>query len=203
MERAHDVSGLVRKKIADNVVLASHNRFHPNSMKTNWSRQQHFSLISRLRHNFLFTEVQTLAAECEMLIKKYSLTKSTLEREKSEEGRLKTERSNMETQAGLLGNMAMLRDYQSTVDSLQREVNRNDLMKRRLGCWWEGFKKTGENIWVWEDIFISKAPELMKYIRETDVCLFWDLLYNFFFFYQKVHVVHYLREGFKNSFSVN
>ena len=87
-----------------------------------------------------------MAAECEMLIKKYSLTKSTLEREKSEEGRLKTERSNMETQAGLLGNMAMLRDYQSTVDSLQREVNRNDLMRRRLGCWWEGFKKTGENI---------------------------------------------------------
>ena len=52
----------------------------------------------------------------------------------------------METQAGLLGNMAMLRDYQSTVDSLQREVNRNDLMRRRLGWWWEGFKKTGENI---------------------------------------------------------
>lgn len=77
---------------------------------------------------------------------KYFKTKDRLEQEKRELGVLKKERAEHEDRAGLLTEIQLLRDYQRTEEDLETEVKRNAEMKRRLGWWWEGFKRSGENI---------------------------------------------------------
>ena len=104
-----------------------------------------YSLL-RLRHHFLSCEVEKLAAESQILDEKYLTLKGRLEAERRELGRLRGEREEFEGRAGLVTEVHLLRDYQRLEEDLQREIRRNTDTSRRLGGWWEGFRKSGENI---------------------------------------------------------
>lgn len=56
------------------------------------------------------------------------------------------EKVDCENRAGMVANMDMLRDFKLTEEALARQIKTNQDMERRLGWWWEGFKKSGENI---------------------------------------------------------
>ena len=106
-----------------------------------------FSLaISRLRNHFLATEVEKLATQYSGLNKQYSETKNRLGEVKAEQARLRAEKVECEARAGMVANIDMLRDFTITEEALAGQIKTNEDMKRRLGWWWEGFKKSGENI---------------------------------------------------------
>ena len=103
-------------------------------------------VLDRLRNNFLTTEVSKLAGQYQGLHNQYSDKKKRLDEVKAEQTRLRAEKVDCETRAGMVANLEMLRDFTLTEDSLASQVKTNEDMKRRLGWWWEGFKKSGENI---------------------------------------------------------
>ena len=77
---------------------------------------------------------------------RYSATKDSLQLAKSDNIQLMAEKVDFETRVGLLGNTDMLRDFKITEGKLQEQIKRNEDTRRRLGWWWEGFKKSGGNI---------------------------------------------------------
>ena len=87
-----------------------------------------------------------LAGQYEGLDIQYSDRKRQLGEVKAEQARLRAEKVECEGRAGMVANLDMLRDFSLTEDSLARQIKRNEEMKSRLGWWWEGFKKSGENI---------------------------------------------------------
>ena len=102
--------------------------------------------LFRLRNHFLATEVEKLATQYAGLNKQCSERKKRLEEVKAEQARLRAEKIECEERAGMVANIPMLRDFTITEETLARQIQTNEDMKSRLGWWWEGFKKSGENI---------------------------------------------------------
>ena len=102
--------------------------------------------IFRLRNHFLATEVEKLATQYAGLNKQYLEKKNRLGEVKAEQARLRAEKVECEARAGMVANIDMLRDFTITEEALAGQIKINEDMKRRLGWWWEGFKKSGENI---------------------------------------------------------
>ena len=100
----------------------------------------------RLRNHFLATEVDKLATQYAGLNKQYLEKKNRLGEVKAEQARLRAEKVECEARAGMVANIDMLRDFTITEEALAGQIKTNEDMKRRLGWWWEGFKKSGENI---------------------------------------------------------
>ena len=90
--------------------------------------------------------MEKLATQYSGLNKQYSETKNRLGEVKAEQARLRAEKVECEARAGMVANIDMLRDFTITEEALAGQIKTNEDMKRRLGWWWEGFKKSGENI---------------------------------------------------------